>query len=46
MTEELEEVSKQSPSEFTAEHVWVLLRSIKVQSQVLQLYLGNSALEV
>ena len=46
MTEELEEVSKQTPSEFTGEHVWILLRAIKVQSQVLQLYLGNLPLEV
>lgn len=46
MTEELEEVSRLSPTEFTGEHIWILLRAIKVQSQVLQLYLGNSALEV
>ena len=46
MTEELEEVSRRAPDEFTAEHVWILLRAIKVQSQVLQLYLGDSVLEV
>lgn len=46
MTEELEEVSKQDPSSFAPEHVWILLRAIKVQSQVLQLYLGESPLEV
>ncbi len=45
MTEELEEISRRGPSEFTSEHVWILLRAIKVQSQVLQLYLGNSAPE-
>ncbi len=46
MTEELEDVSRQNPADFTGEHVWILLRAIKVQSQVLQLYLGNSTLEV
>ncbi len=46
MTEELDEVSRRSPSDFTGEHIWILLRAIKVQSQVLQLYLGNSPLEV
>ncbi|MHB8897795.1 MAG: hypothetical protein ACYC6Y_03505 [Thermoguttaceae bacterium] len=45
MTEELEEISLHTPSEFTREHVWILLRAIKVQSQVLQLYLGNSLLD-
>ncbi len=46
MTEELEQVSRQNPSDFTAEHIWALLRAIKVQSQVLQLYLGESSLDV
>ena len=46
MTEELDEISRRHPSEFTVDHVWTLLRAIKVQSQVLQLYLGNSPLEV
>ena len=46
MTEELDDVSRHPPSELTGEHVWTLLRAIKVQSQVLQLYVGNSSLEV
>ncbi len=46
MTEELEEISRRSPSQFSSEHVWILLRAIKVQSQVLQLYLGNSSVDV
>lgn len=46
MTEELEEISRRSPHEFSAEHVWTLIRAIKVQSQVLQLYLGDAPLQV
>ena len=46
MTEELEDISRRPPSEFSAEHIWILLRAIKVQSQVLQLYLGDTPLEV
>jgi len=40
MTDELEELSSTAPNPITMQHVWVLLRAIKVQSQVLQLYLG------
>jgi len=46
MTDELDDVSRRAPSEFTSDDVWILLRAIKVQSQVLQLYLGRSPLEV
>ena len=46
MTEELEEVSRRNPDEFTAEHVWILLRAIKVQSQILQLYIGDTGIDV
>jgi hypothetical protein len=40
MTEELERLARTDPREFTAEQIWVLIRAIKVQSQVLQLYVG------
>jgi hypothetical protein len=46
MTEELEELAKSDPQSFTPEQIWVLLRAIKVQTQVLQLYLGLPALDV
>jgi hypothetical protein len=41
MTAELEELARSDPERFTLEQVWVLIRAIKVQSQVLQLYVGG-----
>ncbi len=41
MTAELEALAAAPPSAFTMEQVWVLIRAIKVQSQILQLYLGR-----
>ncbi len=41
MTEELEVIANCDPRDFTAEQIWVLIRAIKVQSQVLQLYVGQ-----
>ena len=46
MTEELEALAKSDPDGFDREQVWVLVRAIKVQSQVLQLYLGEPALDI
>jgi hypothetical protein len=42
MTEELEELAGVCPEQFTLEQIWVLIRAIRVQSQVLQLYVGSS----
>lgn len=42
MTEELEEVAGCDPRDFTADQIWTLIRAIKVQSQVLQLYVGQA----
>ena len=41
MTEDLEALARSNPSAFTMEQVWILIRAIKVQSQVLQLYVGR-----
>jgi hypothetical protein len=41
MTAELEELAKSNPRQFTIEQVWTLIRAIKVQSQILQLYVGK-----
>lgn len=46
MTEELENLAGSDPEKFTMDQVWVLVRAIKVQSQVLQLYVGLPALGV
>lgn len=42
MTDELERLAGLTPQQFGAEQVCVLIRAIKVQSQVLQLYVGQS----
>jgi hypothetical protein len=42
MTEDLEQLASQTPGQFSVEQIWVLIRAIKVQSQVLQLYVGQA----
>jgi hypothetical protein len=46
MTEELEELAASDPQSFNQEQIWVLIRAIKVQSQVLQMYVGHSLIDV
>lgn len=46
MTSELEQLASSDPKEFSAEQIWVLIRAIKVQSQVLQMYVGHPVLDV
>ena len=46
MTEELERLARSDPQKFTPDQIWVLIRAIKVQSQVLQLYVGQPALDI
>lgn len=46
MTEELEALAGSDPERFSMDQIWVLIRAIKVQSQVLQLYVGLPALDV
>lgn len=46
MTLELEELAASDPEKFTRDQIWVLIRAIKVQSQVLQMYVGQPALDV
>jgi hypothetical protein len=46
MTEELETLAKSDPRQFTPDQIWVLIRAIKVQSQILQLYVGTPAMDV
>jgi hypothetical protein len=43
MTEELERLVRSDPEAFTVEQVWILIRAIRVQSQILQMYLGQTA---
>ena len=46
MTEELEVLAASDPDRFTQDQIWVLIRAIKVQSQVLQMYVGHALLDV
>ncbi|MBX3426921.1 MAG: hypothetical protein KF688_14675 [Pirellulales bacterium] len=46
MTQELEDLASSDPEKFTRDQIWVLIRAIKVQSQVLQLYVGRPLLDV
>ena len=45
MTEDLEELARTDPSHFSLDQIWVLIRAIKVQSQILQLYVGQAKME-
>jgi hypothetical protein len=46
MTYELEELANSDPEQFNKDQIWVLIRAIKVQSQVLQMYVGQPLLDV
>jgi seryl-tRNA synthetase len=46
MTEELENLARSDPKKFTPAQIWVLIRAIKVQSQIIQMYIGEEALSV
>ncbi len=46
MTQELEDLANSDPEKFTRDQIWVLIRAIKVQSQVLQMYVGHPLLDV
>lgn len=46
MTQELEDLANSDPRSFTQDQIWVLIRAIKVQSQILGMYIGQAALDV
>lgn len=46
MTEELESLASSDPKKFEPDQIWVLIRAIKVQSQILQLYVGEALIDV
>ncbi len=45
MTEELEALAASDPKTFSQEQIWILIRAIKVQSQVLQMYVGHPLID-
>jgi hypothetical protein len=44
MTSELESLAASDPQHFQPEQIWILIRAIRVQSQILQLYVGHPVL--
>ncbi len=46
VSEELETLTSSDPHDFSSEQIWVLVRSIKVQNQLLRLYVGDPTLEM
>lgn len=46
VAQELETLANSDPKQFDREQIWILLRAIKVQSQILQLYIGGETIEV
>jgi hypothetical protein len=46
MTEDLLSLAQSDPSGFSKDQIWVLIRAIKVQSQILQMYVGGQPLDV
>ncbi len=40
VSDELDSLAAAAPCDFSPAHIWALVRAIKVQSQVLNLYLG------
>ena len=46
MTQELEDLAATDPQTFSQDQIWVLIRAIKVQSQILQMYVGHAVLDV
>ncbi len=46
MTQELDDLANSDPEKFSRDQIWVLIRAIKVQSQVLQMYVGQPLLDV
>ncbi|MCA9191375.1 MAG: hypothetical protein KDB03_06430 [Planctomycetales bacterium] len=46
VAEEIDQLAAESATEYQAEHLWTLVRALKVQSQLLNFYLGPDELTV
>lgn len=46
VTEELENLANSDPQDFSPDQIWILVRSIKVQNQLLRLFVGDPSLEM
>jgi hypothetical protein len=45
IAEDLDSLASTEPCQFSVQHLWTLIRAIKVQSQLLNLYLGPQAVD-
>lgn len=45
VTTELDELASTNPCEFSPDHLWTLVRAIRVQNGILNFYLGEESLE-
>lgn len=46
MTDELERLAMSDPKKFSPDQIWILIRAIKVQSQILQMYIGETGVDL
>ena len=46
VTQELQQLAESNPQEFDQDQVWILLRAIKIQDQLIKLHLGGEPLNV
>ena len=46
VTLELEQLASSDPREFEPSQIWILIRAINIQSQVLRMYVGDSTLDL
>lgn len=46
VTKDLEDLAGSDPRQFDRDKIWTLVRAIKVQSQILRMYVGDPAMEV
>jgi len=46
MAQELEDLAQSDPKKFEQQQIWILVRAIKVQNQILEMYLGEPAMDV
>ncbi len=44
VSQELDEMCSDGPIQFTPDQLWILLRAVKVQSQILELYTDEAAI--
>ncbi|HMO14922.1 MAG TPA: hypothetical protein PKD64_16175 [Pirellulaceae bacterium] len=46
VSEELNDLAKSDPKKFSPDQIWILVRAIKVQSQILRLYHNQEVFEL